>query len=119
MGCDYYIVKVLEVEYLNDDDQTEIIQIEINKKRRYFQIDESEFDSDSDIESEMEICKPKLHEKYSKYLQVTYTPKILFNNKKWKSENIQEKYEDLILNEINIKDILILNVIKKEIRYLR
>jgi hypothetical protein len=113
MGCDYYIVKYLEVEYVNDDDDTDIVEIELNRERAYFQYDNTT-DSDS---TDSESYNTKFDRKYSKYLEVKYVPKILFSNNKWKSESIQEKYEDKILNEI--KEGLLLKVIKKEVRFLR
>jgi hypothetical protein len=113
MGCDYYIVKYLEVEYVNDDDDNETIHIEVSRERMHFRTDILS-DTDS-IDSES--YNTKYQKKYSKYLEVTYVPRILFNNNKWKSENIQEKYEDKILNEI--KEGLLLKVIKKERRFLR
>ena len=113
MGCDYYIVKYLQVEYVNDDDDTATIDIELNKEKAYFSYDNMT-DSDS---SDDESYNTRFERKYGKYLEVTYVPKILFNNNKWKNETIQEKYEDIILNEI--KEGLLLKVTKKEVRFLR
>jgi hypothetical protein len=117
MGCDYYIVKYLQVEYVNDDDDTTTIDIELNKEKGYFSYDNMT-DSDSDSDStDDESYNTKFERKFGKYLKVTYVPKTLFSNNKWKSESIQEKYQDIILNEI--KEGLLLKVIKKEVRFLR
>lgn len=107
MGCDYYIVKILEVNYLNDN-ENEVI--ELDTQRCYF--NEVDFDSidsdDTDYEDEY----------YKKYLEVHYKPRVLFENNKWKNEKIKAKYEDFVLSKKISKDIF-LSVIKKEIRYLR
>lgn len=109
MGYDYCIVKILEVKYLNDDDDEEIIDIEIDKQNCYY-YDENEDSNDSDDSDDSS-------KRYEKYLKVNYIPRILFSDNKWKNEKIRQKYENVILNEIN--NGMILNVIKKEIRYPR
>jgi hypothetical protein len=119
MGCDYYIIKYLEVEYINDNNDIDIIEIELKREKMYFPID---IVSDSDSTDTTDSIKSlnsneKLKRKYDKYLKVTYISKILFDNNKWKSDNIKEKYHDKILN--NIKSGILLKVVKKETRYLR
>ena len=113
MGCDYYIIKILEVKYLNDDDDEVQQDIERDRERCYF----SEVDSKDSDDTDDEDYNDKFNIKYSKYLEVNYKPRVLFSNSKWKNEKIQEKYEDFVLNEIN--NGMILNVIKKEVRHLR
>lgn len=103
----YNILKILEIKYINDDDEIEIINIEIDNKICYF-----DYESESDSENE--------NYNYRKYvedcLKIKYKPKILFENKKWKSKRYQEMYEGLILNEI--KDGIFSSIVKKEIRYI-
>jgi len=116
MGCDYYIVKQLEVKHINDDDEENITIIELDRERGYFFDDNDSRDSDDSSDSG-EDYDTRFNRKYGKYLQVTYQPRVLFQNGKWKSERVQEKYEDSIIKEIG--NDMILNIIKKESRYLR
>lgn len=107
MGVDYYIVKQLHVEYLDDDDMERNINIELDRECAYFYNDMDSVDSDdTDVESFSSKC-----------LEITYKPRILFQNGKWKSDNIQEKYSNNITQEIG--DGMLLKIIKKEVRYLR
>jgi hypothetical protein len=75
MGCDYYIIKQLEIYYSEDD----INIIEIYRQRGYI------YTYDSDKEDYMED-----------HLSVQYEPKILFEHGKWKSDYIQQKYASFI-----------------------
>lgn len=100
MGCDFFIIKQLEIKYIDDNDDEHSIIIELHKIPSYF-----DDESDDDIN-------------VNKYLQVNYKPCVLFQNDKWKNNFIQEKYYNLITNQIG-NDILLLSVIKTEIRHLR
>ena len=105
MGCDYYVIKILEIEYEeNGIKRTEEIEVDID--RRYFL---DYYDEDSDAESDINY-----EEKYQHYLTVNYVPLILFENGKWKSDRIKEKYEMMIINVTNL-----IKVTKKEKRKLR
>lgn len=115
MGCDYYIIKQLEVRHINDDDEEEVSYIELERDRCYFYDEPDSQDSDDSTDSES--YNTQFHRKYDKYLEVTYQPRILFQNNKWKSEKVQDKYEDIIRNEIN-NDMLV-KIIKQEVRYFR
>jgi hypothetical protein len=75
MGCDYFIIKQLEITHINS------------------------YDSENDI-----TC--------IEYLQVNYKPRILFQN-----ENVENKYKKMIRDKIG--DDIIINIIKKEVRYFR
>jgi len=110
MGCDYYIVKLLAVKYLDDHDDEHDTTIELDRQRCYFYEYDDDFDSDSDSTNNTD-------KRYGKYLNVTYQPKVLFSNHKWKNERIQDKYSNEIQNEIG--NGLLISVIKKEERYLR
>ena len=116
MGCDYYIVKQLEINHINCNNEEIITSLELDREKCYFlyYIDDS-IDSDDSIDHE--AYYKNYEKKYAKYINVTYVPRILFENDKWKNTSIQEKYETFIKDKIgNYK---ILNIIKKEIRYLR
>lgn len=114
MGYDYCIVKILEVTYINDDDDEIKTDIEVNKQNCYFYDENEDTDSDSTSDTSYGSKTGKL---YEKYLKVNYIPKVLFSNNKWKNEKLREKYENNILNEIN--NGMILHIVKKEIRYPR
>lgn len=116
MGCDYYIVKQLEINYINCNDEEIITTLELDREKCYFlyYIDDS-FDSDDSIDHE--AYYKNYEKKYARYLNVTYVPKVLFENGKWKNERIQEKYDETVKEQIGNDKIL--KIIKKEIRYLR
>ena len=110
MGCDYYIVKLLAVKYLDDHDDEQSLTIELDRQRCYFYEYDDDFDSDSDSTNNTD-------KRYGKYLTVTYKPKVLFENNKWRNERLEDKYFNKIHNEIS--NGLLISVIKKEERYLR
>ena len=112
MGCDYYIVKVLDVKYLNDGDDEHSVIIELERERGYFYGNDDLKDSDDD-----ETSSDKFNKRIEKYLEVIYQPRVLFNNDKWKTKQIEEKYEECIRDEIN--NGLLISVIKMELRHLR
>lgn len=115
MGCDYYIIKQLEVKHINDDDEEEVSYIELERERCYFYDEPDSQDSDDSTDSES--YNSRFNRKYSKYLEVNYQPRILFQNGKWKNEKVQDKYEDVIRGEIGCD--MIVSIIKQEVRYLR
>ncbi len=96
MGCDYYIIKVLEVYYMTKQpDNVNMDIIEIERQRGYI------YDSyDSDEEDRIE-----------KHLVVTYEPKVLYESNAWKSEYIQTKYESMIRNMNTVS-----RIVKTEMR---
>ena len=86
------------------------------KQHAYFlyYIDDS---IDSDDSFDYQEYNDKYEKKYARYINVTYVPRILFENGKWKNTSIQEKYEETVKDEIGNDKFL--SIIKKEIRYLR
>ena len=104
MGCDYYIIRHLDIKYISNDN-IKTKYIELSRYGKYF----PDYDND-----EEKLCE--------KYLNVNYKPKLLFNDKNnewkngWKNEQVRIKYEDIIKKEINEK---ILLIIEQEIRHLR
>jgi hypothetical protein len=115
MGCDYYIITQLEVKHIDDDDTEHVSLIELDRERCYFP--DLEDSQDSDDSTSSESYDTRFNRKYGNYLKVNYEPRVLFQNGKWKSERIQEKYENLITKEIG--NDLVLNIVKQEVRYLR
>lgn len=107
MGCDYYIIKYLDVKYKDKHTNTEHTKIiELYRRGCYFSCSDSD---DSDI---------FLDEENHPNLLVNYKPRILFNNGKWEKNKIQERYFNVINQKID-GDFEILNVVKKESRELR
>lgn len=109
MGCDYFIIKQLNIEYLKDNDNTVYNDIiELEKQNCYFnnQIEDLNYDSDDSTNSE---CNDN-----SNYLKVTHIPRILFKNSNWKNNILKEKYENFIFDELNNCNII--KIIKMETR---
>ena len=88
MGCDYYIIKYLEVTL---EDSTSF-QIELERDNGYF-----DFYMDED--------EPNYEEKYKDYIQLTLSdimkPIIIFKDKEFSSLFLEKKYKLLIEDEIN------------------
>jgi len=100
--CYYYIEKYLCVKYLNDDDQSENINITVSKSQNYFS------DTESDIENS---------NRNKDYLKTKNSSKVLFENGKWVKEKYKNRFEDLILNELSAET-LIIKIKEKERRYI-
>jgi hypothetical protein len=116
MGCDYFIIKQLEITHINSYDlENDITCIELDRERCYFNDESDSYDSDDTFDNE--YMNSRFDRKYSKYLQVNYKPRILFQNGKWKNENVENKYKKMIRDKIG--DDIIINIIKKEVRYFR
>lgn len=114
MGCDYYIIKELKVKHTYNDVEY-ITCIELDRERAYFpDLDDSQ---DSDDSTDSESSTSRFNRKYGKYLEVNYKPRVLFENGKWKTEKIQKKYYDIVRNEI--RDDVLVSIVKQEVRYLR
>ena len=133
MGCDYYVIRALKIKYNNDPHINENTcvdcectncteYIELSCERCYFPIeydnDDGNYDSDDYYDSctnikSIDDWNKFFNEKYAKYLEVKYKPRILFQNGEWKNEYVQHKYEHLIQNKN------FLTVTKIEIRRLR
>lgn len=107
MGCDYCIEKVLEVTFVNKAGQVDFNVIELSKQNKYFQINSSD-DSDNDDD------KRNFRRNYYHYLDINYEPRILFDNRLWKSEQIKNRYSDKLRDYEHL-----IKVVKKEVRYLR
>jgi len=124
MGCDFYIIKYLQITFLDDDDAERTLYLELYRERGYFNNSDyynSDSDSDDSENSDILIKKnPFLKELYikefEKYLKSSYKPKIIFENLKWFNKIYQKKYEKLIYD--HIENGLLLNVVKKEHRKL-
>lgn len=124
MGCDYYIIKILRVSYLDNEDKENEISIELDRERCYFnEYSDTDIDSDDseyfrrNTESTNDFFT-NFYKRYGHYLDVKYEPRILYTtDTKWKNETIQEKYEHRVLEEIG--DGLLIKVTKEEVRFFR
>ena len=94
MGCDYYIIKRLKIEHSSGVDF-----VELNRERCYFpehniESDDDSYDSDdSDDTLDFDI-------KYKRYLEVTFVPRILYQDWKWKNEKVKQKYIDMVYEKL-------------------
>jgi hypothetical protein len=111
MGCDYYIVKVLQVYYHNGD-----FEIEVERQRRYFDYENENFDEDED----------NYEEKLAQYKRGVLTPCIqpihIYTNNTFNKPLSEMKYRGLVETELsnrNIKWSALKQIIKVELRYER
>jgi hypothetical protein len=111
MGCDYYIVKVLQVYYQNGD-----FEIEVDRQRGYFDDEDDNFDEDQD----------NYEEKLAEYKRGVLTPRIppitIYNNKAFNKPLSEIKYRELVEAELSNRHIEwweLNQIIKIEIRYER
>jgi len=115
MGCDYYIVKCLQVYYDGNPNLKNMnyFTIKLEQDRGYFG-----FDYDEDMDD--------YEDKYSKYVNQCLTPKmepiIVYDNNNFINTKLEMKYKSLIDYEIskhgkNWSEIT--KIIKSEYRYKR
>jgi hypothetical protein len=111
MGCDYYIVKVLQVYYQDGD-----FEIEVERQRRYFDYENENFDEDED----------NYEKKLAQYKLVVLTPCIppitIYANKEFNKEITEIKYKELVEAELSNRNIewsALNQIIKVELRYER
>jgi hypothetical protein len=88
MGCDYYIVKVLQIEYYTDNNDSEI---EVSRDRCYYIFDYDEDEDDYD-------------EQMNAYIENTLIPKmkpiILFSMSTFNKVTSEIKYKTIIEDEL-------------------
>ena len=110
MGCDYYIINQIKIEYVDD---TEDFNMECNIKRGYF--DEYEFDFNSDCSDYEENVDNFIQKTY---LTVSYKPKVIFDKCAWIDEKYEDKYEHY-LHDLKIDLSNIFRMTKHQVRRLR
>lgn len=98
MACDYYIITRLKIKYIDDDDEIseDIIDLEKTKcySYDYYDNDDSSDEDEGYFYNNLKVNKPI----------------ILFDNNKWKHNDLYLIYKDLLINyEYLIK------VIKEEV----
>lgn len=108
MGCDYFILKILNI-YYND---TEYLQCLVEKEKGHYYYDYI----DEDLED--------YDEKVNEYIKICLTPEmksiIIYNNGKFNKLNTENKYKTIIEQKINLHDKKwhdIIKIIKVEERY--
>ena len=89
MGCDYYIIKVLQIYYKED----EYLEIELNRERSYYRYED--FDEDAD---DYEV---KLKEYINHCLTVQIEPIVLYKDGAFNKELSEIKYKSLVENQMN------------------
>ena len=121
MCCDYYVIKRLIINYIDDDDNVATEHVEIEREKGYFfNITDSSYES-SDDESYSEVFVKsetyleRYNRKYKHYLDVKYKPKVLFLKGKWKDDKIKKMYSKYLMN-INVVENELISVIKDEVR---
>jgi chromosomal replication initiation ATPase DnaA len=110
MGCDYYIVKVLQI-YYND---TEYMECELERERGYFYCDK--FDEDEDDYEE------QINEYIKDILTVQMKPIQIYENNSFRKLLFETKYKDIVENELKDngkKWCEITKIVKIEKRYER
>ena len=107
MGCDYYIIKVLQVYYSDN----EYLEVEINRERCYY--DDTQFDEDADDYDK------QLNNYIKDVLTVKAEPIIIYNGVFNKS-SCESKYKDPVQNELNKHNKTwsdVIKIVKVEKRY--
>jgi len=91
MGCDYYILKILQVFY-NDNDY---LEIELKRRKGYY-VDEDDLDEDE--------AEADYNERTNEYIKYTLTPKmkpiIIYNNNSFSKPFFEKKYKSIVENVI-------------------
>jgi len=113
MGCDYYIAKVLQIEYYTENDDSEI---EVSRERCYYNIEGYGYDEDED----------DYDEKVNMYIKNMLTPQmkpiILFTKSTFNKASSEEKYGSLVEDELKRSDLTwgdVKTITKIEKRYER
>ena len=112
MGCDYYIIKQIQIHYKNDN--TGFVPIEVSRDRGYFYYSNLDEDEE-DYEYECRISKEK-------QLTPEMNPILLYENGKFIKDTYNTKYIRMIeeANRIyrrNMTDVLY--IYKDEVRETR
>lgn len=100
MGCDYYIIKVLQIYYSNND----YLEVEINRERCYY--NDYQFDEDADDYDE------QLNNYIEDILTVKVAPITVYSNGTFNKSSCESKYRNLVENELNKHNKTMSNVIK-------
>jgi hypothetical protein len=111
MGCDYYIIKRLKIEHSSGVDF-----IELDRQRCYFPENDNDDNYDSDD------TNYSINKYYQRYLEVTFVPRILYQDWEWKNEKVKKKYIDMVyekLKHYNNAFSNIYQITKEEIRHFR
>jgi hypothetical protein len=113
MGCDYYIIKQLCVQYIAPNGAEGTTTIEIDRERAYFFVGRmSDNDSDDDDYAE------RLRAYYERELRVTYVPRILCTDGVWRNDAVKSRYSNMIHESIGA-GAKIMSVKKEEVRRMR
>lgn len=110
MGCDYYIIVALIVEY-NKNDTQDICFIKLDRFRMYFMFI---YNYDEDRDDYDKLANKEIEQVAEIYSNMN---RILYQNKKW---NVQDKDRiNEYYNHLNSKCINLDDVTKLETKYLK
>jgi len=110
MGCDYYIVKVLQIYY----EENEYLEFELNRERGYYHYEDYDEDADD--------YKMKIEEYIKDCLTPQIEPIILYKDGTFNKPLSETKYKTLVekqINKFNIKWRNIIKIMKIEKRHER
>ena len=101
MGCDYYIIKVLQIYYSDN----EYLEVEINRERCYY----NDYQLDEDAEDYDEQLNNYIIEDI---LNVKMVPITIYSNSMFNKLSCESKYKGLVENELNKHHKTIFDVVK-------
>jgi hypothetical protein len=111
MGYDYYITKYLYIKYKNDKSTS---YIELGREGAYFY--------EPNIDEDDENYEKIIDENIKEQLKSNMKPIIIYDNNKFNTINLENKYKKLIEDELKNKEKNyehILKITKNEMRYER
>jgi hypothetical protein len=96
MGCDYYILKSLQVFYQHKcDNDNDYLEIELKRRKGYY-VDEDDLDEDED--------EADYDKRTNEYIKYTLTPKIkpiiIYDNNRFTKPFFEKKYKSIVENVI-------------------
>lgn len=116
MGCDYYIVRQLRIDYTTLDGKQKKYIHELDRQRCYFtEYDVSCDSDDTEYHDRMNALQSQMIESC---LRVQYKPRSIYENGQWKNKEVEAKYMHTIVNTIGATSQLV-SIVKEEVRYLR
>ncbi len=108
MGCDYFVSKLLEIEYAGGK-----YVCRLNSVRCYFSdfsIDHTDTDDDfSEEESERKVKLKKIRKEYLNLILTPSEPKVLYENGVWSDPIYETKYKTYIDTSIQSKSFYKIN----------
>jgi len=120
MGCDYFIVKSLDITY-----EDGISSIELERTHEYYPPYDNLVDIDSDddgYQEERDKAWKLYREQCAKCLEVKRKPILIYKENKFVNDNVKNKYYDMVVKQCDDDDNkidVIKTIYKTETRYER